>query len=112
MKELEKYRSDMNILVLLNTLDNIVKGGRLSKFEGSLGKLLDIRVILHSDKEGKVVLQEKVRGKKTFVKRVLQEIIKRSPDMTSVNVGITHFNNIEDSEFIKKELMVNAMHKM
>jgi DegV family protein with EDD domain len=38
--DLTKYRENMNILVLLNTLENIVKGGRLSKFQGSLAKIL------------------------------------------------------------------------
>jgi len=102
---LEKYRSEMNILILLNTLDNIVKGGRLSKFEGGLAKLLDFRVLLHSDNDGKVVLQEKVRGKKKFMNEVLHEIIKRCPDMAARDVGITHFNNLEDAEFIKTKLL-------
>jgi DegV family protein with EDD domain len=105
VKELEKFRSRMNILVLLNTLDNIVKGGRLSKLQGSLGKLLDIKVLLHSNKAGKVELRSKVRGKKKFINMVLNEIIRLCPDMTSVDVGITHFNNLEDAEFIKKELL-------
>jgi DegV family protein with EDD domain len=104
IKELEKYRSEMNILVLLNTLDNIVKGGRLSKLQGNLGKLLDIKILLHSNKEGKVVLQAKARGKKKFLNMVLQEIIRLRPDMTSVDAGITHFNNAEDAEFIKKAI--------
>jgi DegV family protein with EDD domain len=102
--ELEQYRSKMSILILLNTLDNIVKGGRLSKFQGTLGKLLDIKILLHSNKEGKVVLQAKARGKKKFMSLVMNEISKLCPDMTSVDVGITHFNNLEDAELIKKEL--------
>lgn len=105
VSELEKYRSRMNILILLNTLDNIVKGGRLGKFQGSLGKLLDIRILLHSDSEGKVVLQEKVRGKRKFIHEVMKEITHRCPDMSSVDVGISHFNNLEDAEFIKQELI-------
>jgi DegV family protein with EDD domain len=105
INELEKYRSEMNIFVLLNTLDNIVKGGRLSRFQGSLGKILDIKILLHNTKDGKVILQSKVRGKKKFMNLVLSEINRLCPDMTTVDVGITHFNNLEDAEFIQKELM-------
>jgi DegV family protein with EDD domain len=105
VKELEEYRSKMNILVLLNTLDNIVRGGRLSKFQGSLGRLLDIRILLHNDKDGKVVLKAKARGKKKFMSLVMQEITRRSPDMTDMDVGITHFNNPEDAQIIKRELV-------
>jgi DegV family protein with EDD domain len=105
VKELEKYRDQMNILILLNTLDNIVKGGRLSRFQGGLGKLLDIKILLHNDKEGKVVLQAKARGKKKFMEMVLGRILKLRPEMSSTDVGITHFNNPDDAEFIKKELI-------
>jgi DegV family protein with EDD domain len=104
INELEKYRSAMNILILLNTLDNIIKGGRLSKFQGTLGKLLGIKILLHNDKEGKVVLQAKAQGKKKFMNMVLDKIVRLRPDMTSIDVGITHFDNLEDTEFIKKEL--------
>jgi DegV family protein with EDD domain len=105
VNELQKYRSEMNILILLNTLDNIVKGGRLSKLQGSLGKLLDIKVLLRNNQEGKVVMQARVRGKKKFMDMILHEIIRLCPDMKSVDVGITHFDNLEDAEFIKKELI-------
>lgn len=102
--ELSEYRSRMSTLVLLHTLDNIVKGGRLSKFEGSLGKLLDFRILLHNDEKGNVVLQQKVRGKKTFMKKVVGEIIERASDLSDTPVGITHFNNPEDTEYIINQL--------
>ena len=102
--ELEKYRSRMNIFILLNTLDNIVKGGRLSRFQGGLGKLLDIKVLLRNDREGKVVMKAKARGKARFLSLVLNEISRLCPNMASMDVGITHLNNPEDAEFIKKEL--------
>ena len=103
--QLEKYRSQMNILILLNTLENIVKGGRLNKLYGSVGKLLDIRILLRNNQEGKVVLQAKARGKKNFMNMVIKEIGRLCPDMTSIDAGITHFENPEDAELIKKELI-------
>ena len=62
----------MNILVMLNTLENIVKGGRLSKFKGTLAKVLNIKVILEPIEGGKVGIFEKVRGKKKFQRRILK----------------------------------------
>lgn len=101
--ELDQYRKKMNILILLNTLENIVKGGRLSRFQGSLARIMDIRLILHNV-EGGVVLLEKVRGKQKFMHRVMQIIEKRCPDMSGMSAGITHFNNIQDAAGIKKIL--------
>lgn len=62
---LEDYRKNQNIFILLDTLENIVKGGRLSKFQGTLTKVLDIKVFLEGI-EGKVEIKDKIRGRKDF----------------------------------------------
>ncbi|MEH7114048.1 DegV family protein [Neobacillus niacini] len=102
--DLMEYRENMNILVLLNTLENIVKGGRLSKFQGSLAKLLNIKVLLERVEGGKVEIFEKIRGKKKFQKRVLDVIQERGTDFSTTIFGITHTGNEEEVEALKQEL--------
>jgi DegV family protein with EDD domain len=97
---LTAYRDGMNTLVLLNTLENIVKGGRLSRFRGSLSKALDIRVLLHND-EGEVVLLEKVHGHRRLLERAVERMLEMRPDLSDREVGITHFNNLEDAEALR-----------
>lgn len=103
--ELEQYRENMNILVLLDTLENIVKGGRLSKFQGSLAKILNIKVILERVKEGKVEILEKVRGKNRFRKRVLEIIQERGNDFSQITFGITHTGNEDEADALRQELI-------
>lgn len=103
--ELTAYRENMNILVLLDTLENIVKGGRLSKFQGSLAKILNIKVILERVEGGKVEILEKVRGKKKFQKRTLAIIQERGRDFSKTVFGISHTGNKEEAEAIKQELI-------
>lgn len=100
---LTTYRGEMKTLVLLNTLENIVKGGRLSRFQGSLSKILDIRVLLH-DEDGAVVLQQKVHGRRQLLDRALETVRKRRPDLSDRDVGITHFNNADDAEALRRAL--------
>jgi DegV family protein with EDD domain len=104
-KELTVYRENMNILVLLDTLENIVKGGRLSKFQGSIAKILNIKVILERVGGGKVEIMEKVRGKKKLQKRTLEIIEDRGTDFSSITFGITHTGNEQDAEEMKQELI-------
>jgi DegV family protein with EDD domain len=92
------------VIILLNTLENIVKGGRLSKFQGSLAKLLDIKVILHGI-NGKVEILEKIRGKKKFLKRSIELIGNLKEDFSNTIFGITHINNLKDAEFLKSEII-------
>ena len=105
VSDLTNYRDQMNILVLLNTLENIVKGGRLSKFQGTLAKILNIKVILERVQGGKVEILEKIRGKKRFQKRVLEIIKERGTDFSHITFGITHTGNEEDAEAIKQEII-------
>ncbi|WP_462412665.1 DegV family protein [Neobacillus sp. Marseille-QA0830] len=105
LKELTDYREKMTILVLLDTLENIVKGGRLSKFQGSLAKILNIKVILERVEGGKVEIKEKVRGKKRFHNRTMELIQEQSSDFSHTVFGITHTGNTEEAEAIKQELI-------
>lgn len=102
---IEDIKKKPNILVLLDTLENIVKGGRLSKFQGSMAKVLDIKVILGNDGEGKVVILEKIRGKKKFLKRTIEKIGQMKEDFSDTVVGITHMDNLEDAEFLRDEII-------
>jgi DegV family protein with EDD domain len=101
---LTAYRDQMTILVLLNTLENIVKGGRLSKFQGSLAKILNIKIILKRADHGKVEIFEKVRGHKKFKRRILEIIQASKSDFTNTVFGITHTGNEAEVEAIRKEL--------
>jgi DegV family protein with EDD domain len=102
--ELDIYRKAMKTLVLLNTLKNIVKGGRLNKFQGNLARILDIRVLLHAV-DGEVLPLAKAHGRKKFLDMVLHTIYELCPDMTGRYVGITHFNNLVDVDIIKQALV-------
>ncbi|HWL25949.1 MAG TPA: DegV family protein [Ureibacillus sp.] len=105
IEELLEYREKMNFLIVLNTLENIVKGGRLSKFQGSLAKLLNIKVIAERINEGKVGIVEKIRGKKKLQSRVLDLIEERGSDLSQVTFGISHTGNLEEAETLKQDII-------
>ena len=103
VEALTKYRGDMNTLVLLNTLENIVRGGRLSRFQGGVGKVLDIRVLLHDD-AGEVVLLQKVHGHRRLLERAVDRLREMHPDLSDRDVGITHFNNLADAQSLRESI--------
>ena len=62
-----------NILtyVTIDKLDNLVKGGRLSKSQALIGGLLNIKVLTQL-KETELVALDKVRGKKKLVHTLIK----------------------------------------
>ena len=114
LKELERYRKSVKIIIPLDTLENIVKGGRLSRVQGTVAKLLNIKVILHGV-EGEVKMLKKVRGMKRFREAILEIINNLNPEPGRI-FGITHVDNLEDALFISEalkrfgsEVIVNSM---
>lgn len=100
---LHKMRDEMKFVILLDTLENIVKGGRLSRFQGSLAKLLNIKVVLHNV-QGSVEILEKVRGKNKSLQRSVELLGERCADFSNRIIGITHVDNLEDAQSLAEAI--------
>ena len=77
----------------------------MSRFQGSIAKILNIKVLLERVEGGKVEIFEKVRGKRKFQKRVLEVIQERGTHFSSKTFGITHTGNEEEAEALKQEII-------
>jgi len=103
--DLTYYRdNDMKIFIFLKTLENIVKGGRISKFQGALAKVMNIKLICEGIK-GEVVPLEKVRGEKRALKRLITIIGQQKDNFSDTIFYLTHTGNLDDAEYIKSELI-------
>jgi len=60
-------------VLVFETLENLVRGGRLSKTAGVVGNILGIKLIMAIE-DGEVKLKDKVRGSKKAVKYVIDYI--------------------------------------
>ncbi|MCJ7688729.1 MAG: DegV family protein [Clostridiaceae bacterium] len=66
-----------------DSLENLVKGGRLSKTVGAIGGLLGIKLIL-TIKDGEMAVIDKARGSKKAIKTIL-----KNSDKTGIKSGET-----------------------
>ncbi len=60
-------------IIAFNTLDNLVKGGRLSKAAGFIGNVLDIKPMI-TVKNGEVTIENKVRGNRKALRAIIDYI--------------------------------------
>ena len=78
-----------NILtyVTIDKLDNLVKGGRLSKSQALIGGLLNIKVLTQL-KETELVALDKVRGKKKLVQTLIKHIEEAKQGKSIKNISL------------------------
>lgn len=67
----EKERDKIRLYAVLDSLDNMVKGGRISKTAFYAGKMLNIKPIVTFE-EGIIKVPSKARGKKSAMKEILK----------------------------------------
>ena len=93
------------------SLENLVRGGRLSKTAGTIGSVLGLRLILEV-KDGQMAVKDKVRGSKKASKKVISDFESANVDFDSPIV-IDEILNDEIFEGLKKyceEKNINYVH--
>lgn len=102
---LTAIRANREVLFTLDTLENIVKGGRLSTFQGMAGTLLNIKPILRGNPLGVPVVIEKVRGRKKAVNRMVSILGEfHGESVRDKLIGISHVHCPEEAEKLARAI--------
>lgn len=87
------------------SLENLVRGGRLSKAAGAIGSVLGLRLILEV-KDGQMSVKDKVRGSKKALKKVISDFENGNVD-TDSPIVLLEILNEEIYSGLKKYLEEN-----
>lgn len=104
LEKLDYIRLHMGAFMIVDDLNNLVRGGRLTNGAAIIGSLLKIKPVL-TFTEGKIEVFEKIRSsKKAFrcVEELVGEIIESSSD--NLKVFIIHANDLKTAEKEYKNL--------
>ena len=77
--------------IMVDDLNHLVKGGRLSNGAAILGNLLSIKPILYFNDQGVIEVYEKVRTEKKATKRLV-EIVKEATSNGNYRIVVIHGN--------------------
>lgn len=100
----EEYIKGMKTFFILESLDNLIKAGRISKVMGHIATALSIKPIMGEDGKGNIKLVEKVRGRKRAFRRLVNIIGEQGEKMEQKILGIAHCNALDKAEYLKKEI--------
>ena len=95
----ERFRQERGLLFTVDTLEYLVRGGRIGKAAGLAGQLLSVKPILAFD-DGEVAPLKRVRGRAKALGELV-EIFRQSTegqDDSSLHVGVGHAEAKEDCD--------------
>lgn len=103
LEAINHIRDNNHILFAVDTLEYLVKNGRLSNAQGFMGRMLKIKPLLHISKEGKVENIEKIRTFKKAVDRVIERYLEETENL-DVEPFICHAHNASTKGYIAREI--------
>ncbi|MFW5736289.1 MAG: DegV family protein [Halanaerobium sp.] len=103
VEKAEKYIDEMQTLFVLDSLDNLIKAGRMGKLKGKIASFFNIKPVLGATPEGTITLVDKARGIKRAIRKLVDKIGERGENLEEKVLGIAHCNALEKAEFIKEQ---------
>lgn len=76
----------------LDTLENVIKGGRLNRLSGAVASVLNIKLLLKISEEGTVEVVEKTRGLPKALNHLLAKLEEKQHDYEKAVIAIVHSN--------------------
>jgi DegV family protein with EDD domain len=101
VKHLDHVREKTKLFVVVDTLDNLVKGGRIGKGRALIGSLLSIKPIA-SLEGGEYTPVHKARSHKQVVQYLFKQFIDDTVGKTVKYVGLSQANGYAMSDPLKK----------
>lgn len=109
---LEERKNRILHFAIVQDLNHLVRGGRVTPVAGFVGSLLQLKPILYLNEEGKLLPFQKVRGRKKAF-RTLKDYFKEYVTEETDTVFVTHADCEEDAkglaEYVKEQGIENVI---
>lgn len=83
---------------MVDDLEWLRRGGRLSNASAFIGSLLSIKPLIHVDEEGKLVAFAKVRGKKKAIRELIESVEKDMGNPAETDMIVCHSDVSEEAD--------------
>ncbi|KAA0562620.1 DegV family protein [Rossellomorea aquimaris] len=104
LKTVETIRQNTNLFVVVDTLENLAKGGRIGKGRAMIGSLLNIKPIA-SLEGGEYTPVAKVRSHSQVVKYLTTQFLDDVKGKTIRGVGLVHADGLQLAQNLKAKII-------
>lgn len=99
--KLEECKERTRLFACIDTLEYLVRGGRLSKTAGAVGTALQLKPIVSVTDEGLVEVEKKTLGIKRATKDLVQLIMNRGADSNELAVPLYAYDDANCLKFLE-----------
>ena len=99
----ERFRRERGLLFTVDTLEYLIRGGRIGKAAGFAGQLLSVKPILGFD-DGEVAPLKRVRGRGKAIAELERIFVEGSEDDPGLHVGLGHAEAPADAEELARRI--------
>lgn len=102
-KIITEYMTHTHLYFILESLDNLVRNGRVSKLVGNIAGVLGIKILGQASEEGNLEILQKCRGRNKTYDNLIKNIQARYTSLSKVI--ISHCFNEEGALYIKEKIL-------
>ncbi|KLU67777.1 DegV domain-containing protein [Desulfosporosinus acididurans] len=104
MQNLKSLKEQTELYFIVNTLENLRRGGRIGGAAALIGTLLQIKPILYFNQQGQIDVFDKVRSRSRAWQRVLDELTRAMLSGRRFRICVMHVNIPKEGEELMEEL--------
>ena len=104
--KLEQRTHEIHSHIMVDDLNFLKRGGRISGSAALAGSIMHLKPILKGDEEGKLVLDQKILGRKKALKALLDTYKqKHVPAAANREVGVTHTGCEDEAHLLAADII-------
>lgn len=104
VEKVENYIKEMKTYFISESLDNLIKNGRISKTKGLIANVLNLKPLMGATDEGEIELVENHRGSKKAFKRLVEIIGESKVSFEDRILAISHADALDRAMQLKEEI--------
>lgn len=103
MAEAARIAPRLHAMIVPDTIEYLVRGGRASRFQGFVGGLLNLRPILNLE-DGLVVPRDRVRTRARSIERLVALVAEDAPSGRLGHVGLMHAEAPDARDELRRQI--------
>lgn len=103
VKKGEAFIDELHTFFLLESLDNLLKNGRIKKTTGLIANMLNIKPVMRAV-DGEIELYEMNRGFKKALSKMAETVEKFGGNVEEKRLTISHVNALEKAKLLEEKI--------